>query len=328
MKEEQSYVLGIDVGGTKILTGLVARDGSILHCKHYPMNRTNQETTLASIRNAIDDYMKSSTGLPHPIAAGIGIVGKTDPVKGVWVSAVNLPVTKPVCLAEQIHKQYGLPASLDNDVHAAALAELFLGAGHEHNDFVYLNVGTGIAAGIISSGRLVRGSTNCAGEIGHMIVQPGGSLCKCGQHGCLEPLASGGDITAYVRSVLDDYPSSVLNKMNNEGKLTVTGIFNAADSSDKLASEIADRVVWSLGNAVINLMTLLDPELVVMGGGLFNGMWLYNRLCSYVQDKGGYFAKSADSLVLSKLNPDFVGLLGASCIAWQKIDRYERERNI
>ncbi len=316
----EPYVLGVDVGGTKILAGLVSASGIILEARRCPMDASNQESVLATIDGALADFFDKQPG-PHPLAIGIGLVGQTDPSTGAWVQAINLPIRSPVPLAARLGLRYGLPVALDNDVHAATLAELRWGGGQEYQDFIYLNVGTGLAAGLVSHGHLVRGAGNYAGEMGHMAVEPDGDLCTCGQRGCLEPLVSGAGLLAQVRLRLPDYPASPLAGPARSGDLSASQVFQAAEAGDPLAGQVASRAVRALSIALTGLIHLLNPEAILYGGGVVKDGWLMERVSASIQGKLLPAARrSLKGIWLSPLPADQVGLLGAASLAWAHID--------
>jgi glucokinase len=321
MNQIPPVVVGVDVGGTKILVGYVGRDGTVFRSQGYPMDRTDQASTLSSIRSAVDAFYAREWSGPAPLAMGVGLVGHTDPARGIWVRAMNVPIQTPVSLAEEFQARYGLPVSLDNDVHAATMAELQLGAGQNTGDFVYLNVGTGIACGLVCNGQLVRGAGNYAGELGHMVVEPDGELCpQCGRRGCLEPIASGGGILARVRARLADYPTSVLREPNESGRLTVGVVLQAAAAGDGLASQVTERALQALEVALVNLLNLLNPELIVVGGGVFRDGWGIERLRNHIATNALSAAvTSFKGVVPSRMGPAQVGLLGAATLAWNSL---------
>lgn len=320
MPRTRASVVGIDVGGTKILLGYVGRNGEIYRSQRYPMDRGTQASVLASIDQAVASFLQCAWDGPAPLAIGIGVVGQTDPASGLWLQAINLPIHTPVPLAKRLYVRYGLPVAVDNDVHAATLAEMRLGVGLDVNDFVYINVGTGLSAGIVCNGQLVRGRANYAGELGHMVVEPDGELCSCGRRGCLEPIASGGGLIAQVQRRLADYPESLLHPAVRAGALTSKAIFEAADAGDALASAVAERALRGLNVALVNLVNLLNPEVIVLGGGVFSDRWLLPRLRTYIAYNALPAAyRACRGVVLSELEVDQVGLLGAATLAWERL---------
>lgn len=320
MARTEPSVVGVDVGGTKVLIGYVGRNGKVFRSQSYPMERTDQESTLSSIRSAADAFLAREWSGPAPVAMGIGLVGHTDPARGIWVRAMNVPIRTSVSLAKEFQARYGLPVSLDNDVHAATLAELRWGAGRDARDFVYLNVGTGIASGLVCNRQLVRGAANYAGELGHMVVEPDGDLCQqCGRRGCLEAIASGGGMLEHVRARLAACPDSCLQQQARSAEFTVGALIQAADAGDPLAIAVTDRALRALELALVNLVNLLNPEVIVLGGGVFSEGWGVERLRAHVAAKGLSAAVSSlRGVVLSELQVDRVGLLGAASLAWEQ----------
>lgn len=314
---KQPVVVGVDVGGTKVAVGAVTRAGEIVRAERYPMDRSTQQTSLASIQAALDSFMSSEPNA-RPLAFGFGVVGRTDPVAGVWVRSMNIPISESVDMTARFGAPYGLRAAVDNDVHAATLAELHWGAGRTASDFIYLNVGTGTAAGIVTNGALVRGVGNHAGEFGHTYTGVAPDVeCPCGRRGCLEPAASGGGLIARARELLATYPDSPLRAVDATGQLNAHAIFAQADLGDPLAARLAADMVNALGIALANLINLLDPQVIVVGGGVWADGWLLPRVQHVVQTTAMAGALSdLEGIVPSSLNPDHVGLLGAATLAW------------
>jgi glucokinase len=295
----ESTVIGVDVGATKILVGAITDAGNVIASRRYKIKHASQAATLQSIYNSLDDFVQDLSG-SSPRAIGIGLVGQIDPETGTWLEAMNLPIKSPVPLAEQISDRHGIPVALDNDVHAATLAELRWGIGTESKDFIYLNIGTGVSAGMVFGGQLLRGAKNYAGELGHMVVQPDGIL------------VSGGGILARVQDESANYPNSILHSES----LTAHQVFMAADSRDPLASKIANHAIQALSTALTNLVNLLNPEWIVYGGGTLSDGWLIEHVRETVETQPlTMIRKSLDGIIPSRLNPEQVGLLGAACLA-------------
>lgn len=319
MSQAEPVAVGVDVGATKVLVGCVGRDGLVRASRRYPMNRESQAATLDSIHSAVEDFLGLVPCRLQPVGIGVGLVGLTDPATGTWLHSMNLSIRVPVPLAARLHDRHGLPVAVDNDVHAATLAELRLGAGRRARDFVYVGVGTGVAAGLVCNGQLVRGSSNYAGELGHTVVEPEGDPCQCGRRGCLEPIASGGGMIAHVEARLADYPASPLWEPARRGELTSAVIFRACDAGDALATSVTNRAVRALGIALTNLVNLLNPELIVLGGGVVADGWLIPRLRDYVAANALRNAyRGLRGVEPSELSADLVGLLGAAALAWER----------
>jgi len=302
------------------LVGAVTQTGNILASRRFTMNHETTAATLLSIQNALENFMQDLNGLT-PLAIGIGLVGQTDPGTGTWLEAMNLPIKSPVPLGRQVSDRFGISVALDNDVHAATMAEMRWGMGKESTDFIYVNVGTGISAGLVFNGQLLRGTQNYAGELGHMVIQPDGPLCPCGRHGCVEPIASGGGMLKRVQELSVNFPDSMLQAQIES--LTAHQIFMAADSGDLLAVQISGDAIQALGSALTNLVNLLNPEWIVYGGGTLSDGWLIERVRVAVASQPLLMTRqSFKGIVPSRLNPEHVGLLGAACLAldigWMK----------
>jgi len=322
MQEVKPVVLGVDVGATKILVGYIDSDGTVPLSRRYTIERSNRVSTIASIKTAITDFLEIPCCAQSPQAIGVGLPGLVDAITGTWMQATNLPITSPVDLTAQLRENFKLPVAIDNDVHAATLAELHLGSGCKTRDFIYLNVGTGISAGLVCNGQLVRGANNCAGEFGHTSVDMNGVACECGSHGCLEPIASGGGILAQVRALLPEFPTSYLRNFLKPDQLTASLVFQAADNGDPLAIEVSERAIKTLGFALINLIVLLNPSLIICGGGVMVDGWMIKQLDNYIAVHALPFVyQSLQGIVLSTLKADQVGLLGASILAWKSIGK-------
>ena len=309
----ESVYIGVDVGATKILVGAVTQSGTILASRRFNIQHESQAATLQSIHDSLENFLGDWDRLT-PRAIGIGLVGQIDPETGTWLEAMNLPIKSPVPLAGQVRDRFGIPVALDNDVHAAALAEARWGIGTESNNFIYLNIGTGVSAGLVFGGQLLRGSKNYAGELGHMVVQPNGVLCPCGRRGCLEPIVSGGGMLAHVQQELVNHPDSTLHSFGDS--LTTHEIFTASDSGDPLAGKLSNDAIQALSIALTNLVNLLNPEWIVYGGGTLSDGWLIDHVRGNVETGPlPMIRKSLKGIIPSHLNPEQVGLLGAACLA-------------
>ncbi|MCR2821238.1 ROK family protein [Lederbergia panacisoli] len=309
-------VLGVDVGGTNIQIGLVTETGKIVASKKYRMNRYSQDEAIAAIIAAIDDFVKSADELK---AIGIGLVGHINPENGVWESAINIPITKPVPLAQLILEKTKVPVFLDNDVNAATLAEMKWGIGKETKNFIYVNVGTGIAMGMVENAKLIRGITNYAGEVGHMYI---GRLREGFGDGYLETICSGGGMVKQALSGFEAYPDSILASYHEDGHLHSGTIFQAAENGDKLATIIADQAIEGLGIGSTNIVNLFNPEHLVFGGGVFNHLPLLEKIRRHVDENALPVSRnSLKSISITSLNHNDIGLLGAASIAWMNEKR-------
>jgi len=320
MNEYARAVLGIDVGGTKVMAGCVTADGIIHKQKRYAMDRSSEESIISCIGYVAEDFLRNEWEGRAPQAIGIGMFGYVDTVKGTWSCSYAGPEGVRMPIAARCEALFGVPVFMDNDVHAATLAELYLGAGLRYRDFIYLNIGTGIAAGIVCNGQLVRGAVNYAGEFGHMVGDINGGTCKCGLIGCIEPIASGGGMIAQARSKLADYPDSVLNELDRRGELYSRTIRQAAQAGDRLAGDIVERANRAFGYALAGLVNLLNPEAIIVGGGTACDEGSMDNIYAWSVERSLRIAgESIKEVAVSRFGADVVGLIGAACFAFHRL---------
>ncbi|UHP10255.1 ROK family protein [Listeria marthii] len=307
----QESVIGIDLGGTKILIGEVTRDGEVLNSKSYPSNTENQTKAVEVLLNVLDDYTQNIGFIAEKqIGVGVGLVGRVDYKSGVWLE-IEPGKTNPTPLAEILEAKTGLPVSLGNDVVCATMAEKQFGWGRETNDFIYLNVGTGLAAGFVVDGHITQGGHFNAGEIGHAVIDIHSDVaCGCGRRGCVERLASGLGIKEEALRHLKDYPTSVLAE--NPAELTGKMVLHAAEQKDELAERIVDNATLQLANLIMNLVRTTDPECVILGGGVTRNEHFFQKIMDNLQSNTIRFVTKG--VVRPKLEKDKVGLIGAAVI--------------
>lgn len=272
----QPFRVGIDLGGTKILVAVVDTENKVRgEAKQATHAEEGQDAVVrrivATVQEALDD---ADVKLSAVTAVGVGAPGATDFASGVVHYAANLG-WHDVPLAERLHSQLGAPVFVDNDVNVGTLAEYLLGAGRGVQHLAAMFVGTGIGGGLIVNGHLYRGFRGATGEIGHMAVVPDGPLCGCGRRGCLEAVASRTAIEREVQAALDAGRPSVLRDLiaaSKRGRLTSGIIAKALEQKDPLMEDVIGRVQRFLAMAMANLVNILDPEVVVMGGGVVESL--------------------------------------------------------
>lgn len=220
--------LAIDLGGTKLIIGEVDFKGNLLRYKKYKSGQLTQTQAMALIINCALDYKEEVGFIGDPVCIGMGLVGRVDFKNGMW-EFIDSQRCQPVDAVKLMEERFHIPCFIDNDVKSATLAEQKFGAGKETSDFVYINVGTGIAAGIVCGGKLIRGCHNDAGEIGHMVTNSTGDCpCTCGKYGCVEALASGLGMKNRCIALKNKYPDSPLHIL---GDYTADMIFRAAEKA-------------------------------------------------------------------------------------------------
>jgi glucokinase len=255
--------IGIDAGGTKIAVFRVRGSGEVLAHEEIHTPADDAEKTISVMVEAAHRALT-----PQVRAVGIGAAGMVETATGVLRFAPNL-AWRNVPLAERISSELDLPCQVDNDANVAAWGEFRFGAGRNHRHMLLVTVGTGIGGGIVSDGRLFRGAHGFAAEIGHIIVEPGGPECGCGNHGCWEQVAAGRAIDRLARDEVDRDPSSAFAQLfgGDPEKANGEAVTRAAKSGDTVALGILERVGVRLGEGIAGLVNILDPEIVVVGGG-------------------------------------------------------------
>lgn len=255
-------VIGIDVGGTKTAALLVDRGGGVLAREVRLTPAADEAATLATM-------VEAARALGPALAAGVGIAaaGMVDR-RGSMRSAPNLS-WRDVPLASYVGDQLALPCVADNDGNAAAWGEFRHGAGRGVGHLLMVSVGTGIGGGMVLDGRLYRGANGFAGEIGHIVVEPSGPRCGCGNRGCWEQVASGTAITRAGRKAAARHPHSSLRELAGGDPRAVTGdvVTRAAVDGDTVSRGILVEVGFRLGVGIAGLVNVLDPDVVVIGGG-------------------------------------------------------------
>jgi glucokinase len=251
-----AVAIGIDIGGTRLRTAVVAEDGTVLEQRRRPTPAGEADTLLAALEEEV-------TAVGGDLPVGIGIAGLVTP-DGIVRYGPNIGV-RDLSVAAGLEERVGRPVTVINDASAAALGEQRVGAGRGCDDLVLFTIGTGVGGGVVLDGRLLVGAGGFAGELGHLIVEEGGRPCPCGNHGCVEAYAAGSAIgrIATDHLVASDRPS-VLRKLPTIDGPAVT---RAAEEGDEIAREVLAEVGTWLGVGIASCVNALDPALVLIGGG-------------------------------------------------------------
>lgn len=272
-KMGHKFLLGVDIGGTKIAAGVVDDSGRVLNSLRVPM-RAQETASIATdcVHLAVKQVLATPVGT-KVAAIGIASPGPLDQQSGIILNAPNLPCWQNFPLRSEIEREYGLPVLLENDANAAGLAEALWGAGRGHASVLYLTIGTGIGTALILDGAIYSGRTGAAPEGGHMTIDYRDPvICGCGKPGCVEGMVSGPAIGARVRwRVAEDLGRGermLAAAGGNASAITAEILFQAARSHDPLALEIVDYVSDILAVWLGNLLDILEPHVVVIGGGV------------------------------------------------------------
>jgi glucokinase len=244
---------------------------------------------------------------------GIGTPGPLDLERGIVIDAFNLG-WRDFAIRDRLGERVGLPASLDNDANCATWGEFWQGAGRGARSLVGLTLGTGIGGGIVLDGRLIHGASSTAGELGHMTIEFNGRRCKCGNYGCLEAYASGPNIAARAREGIEAGAESLILGLvdENPDMITAVTVYDALMQGDAYANEVMRETAKILGAGVANIVNVLNPEVVVIVGGVTRaGEHLFAPLRSEVRRRAFKIAQRACRIVPGEL-PDDAGVIGAA----------------
>lgn len=316
-------LLGIDLGGTTIKFGILTLEGEVQEKWAIETN------TLENGRHIVSDIVES---LKHRLSLygltkddflgiGMGSPGAVDRTSKTVTGAFNLNWADTQEVGSVIEKEVGIPFFIDNDANVAALGERWVGAGANNPDVVFVTLGTGVGGGVIADGNLIHGVAGAGGEIGHMIVDPeNGFTCTCGNKGCLETVASATGVVRVARQLAEQYEGSSAIKaaIDNGDTVTSKDIFIAAEDGDKFANSVVEHVSRYLGLAAANISNILNPDSVVIGGGVSAaGEFLRSRVEKYFVTFAFPQVKKSTKIKIAELGND-AGIIGAASLANQQ----------
>jgi glucokinase len=311
----------IDIGGTKALIGLVDAQGAVLASERFAVASGIAPEELVAMLAARMRELAGRASAPWARIVGLGYstAGMMDVESGVIFASPNQGGWRDVPFKALLREAFGLPAWIEMDANAAALGEAWLGAGAGVQDFIYVVVGTGVGAGILSRGEVLRGWRGTAGEFGHTVIDPNGPLCNCGGYGCLESLASGPAVAQRASAALQRGAPSRMAASAVEGRVTTAQVFEAARMGDALACEVVSDTVRWLAVGLTNLVHLLNPRAIALGGGVAAGgadLLIEPLREAVLRRCGSWVDRENLTIELSRLG-DRAGLLGAAALVWR-----------
>ncbi len=316
---EKQYVVGIDIGGTNTVFGIVDARGSIL------ASGAVKTQSYTEVENYVDEVCKSL--LPLILAQG-GV----EKIKGIGIGAPNgnyytgtiefapnLPWKGVVPLASLFEERLGIPTALTNDANAAAVGEMTYGVARGMKDFIMITLGTGVGSGIVINGQVVYGHDGFAGELGHVIMRrENGRLCGCGRHGCLETYCSATGVARTARELLAARTDQSLLRNIPAESITSKDVFDAAVQGDELAAEIFRFTGSLLGEALADFISFSSPEAIVLFGGLAkSGDLIMKPIQESINANVLQIFKGKARLLISELKDSDAAVLGASALAWE-----------
>ena len=304
------FVVGIDIGGTKIAAALVSVQGQVLARGLIPTEAARGfDDGLRRIAALLDRLLAQADRVGQLGAIGIGCAGPLDPLAGTIENPYTLPTWDGVDIVTPLQDRYGVPVALENDADAAAMGECWLGAGQGGRVVVMVTVGTGVGGAVIVDGEIYRGVDGAHPEVGHLGVDPNGPDCYCGMPGCWESLATGPAMAAAVRE-----------RMPHRDPATITGatVVAGARAGDPIAQEIVARAALANARGVFSLVNLYVPEIVILGGGVMDAYDLFEPAIDRLLARNTMAPIDRIAIRKALLGND-AGILGAARIALDRL---------
>ena len=313
------YVVGIDIGGTNTVFGIVDARGNVIASNSIKTGKhANIEDYIAELKTALNKLIEAHDAKDKIHGIGVG-APNSNYFTGTIEYATNLPWKGVVPLAKLLTEAFGVPVTVTNDANAAAIGEMTYGAARGMKDFIMITLGTGVGSGIVVNGQLVYGHDGFAGELGHVIVKPSnGRMCGCGRTGCLETYCSATGVARTAREFLEirTDPSRLRDLPIEE--ITSKDVYDAAIAGDKLAREIFQYTGEIMGRAFANFVAFSSPEAIILFGGLARAGELLMKPIKESMDRNMLnMFKGKTKLLLSELKESDAAVLGASALGWE-----------
>jgi glucokinase len=311
--------IGVDLGGTKMLVGVVEEDAGVAWKNSEPSTGQTEDALVDLLAREVGEAVRACPGVA---ALGLGIPATINQEKGLAVSAVNLPIDD-LPIRELATERTGLPTFLDNDANVAALAEHLFGAGRGAEEMVLLTVGTGIGGGLILGGEIYRGATGAGAELGHVVIEQDGPRCQgnCPGLGHVETLASGTALGREGRLAAERDPDSALGRMAAAGReIDGRAVTEAAQDGDAAAVAIFELIGKRLGAALTSFANIFEPQVIVVGGGVIAAGDLLLEPARGVLREQALPPMNRTPVVPAQLGPD-AGMIGAAALARRELER-------
>ena len=307
-------VIGVDLGGTNVNSGVVDETGRISHRAWQSISGSRTAREVIDRLVACVEMTMDSCGRDRVAGVGVGTPGLIPEDSGTIVYAPNVPGWEDLPLQSMLRERLGLPVAIENDANAAAIGEHWVGGAAGYANIVCITLGTGVGGAIIMDNEVWRGTNGAGGEIGHMTVVENGRMCGCGAPGCLEAYASATAIAGQARELLQGGRESALKDLceGDLDRIDAAMIADAANRGDEAAREVMHRSATLLGTAVSSLTNLLNPELIVIGGGVIKaGDMIFDPIRTEVARRAYKWSASILRIVPAKLGDD-AGIIGAA----------------
>jgi glucokinase-like ROK family protein len=312
-QDDACFILGVELGATHVAVALTNLRGHVLRWeqRNHPV-RSDPKGSRELLTALCTTCLASGRGADRPLLGiGVAVPSPVDPKRSNWLSELVLPEWKGNLGLQGLRRRFGVPLLVDNDANLGALAEHWWGAGCGVDDFAYIKVATGVGSGHVIGGEIYRGATGVAGEIGHLAIDPHGNPCICGLRGCLATLVGAPALEARARELCAEYPGSAL-----AGKdIGISAIEDAALAGDPLALQVVQEAAGYLGIAVAGMLNLMNPSMVVVGGGLARlGEMLLEPLRETVRRQTLVSSVAASEMRTSQLGPQATAIGAATLV--------------
>lgn len=318
---DKPYAIGIDIGGTNTVFGIVDKRGQII----------NQGSIKTGVYKEINIYIEALSDAVQKI---IDEVGGTSNIKGIGIGAPNgnyftgciefapnLPWKGVIPLAQMLTDRLHIPVELTNDANAAAIGEMTYGAARGMKDFLVITLGTGVGSGIVVNGQLVYGHDGFAGELGHTTACRNGRLCNCGLKGCLETYSSATGVARTAVEFLESRDTPSLLRKIDKSSITSKDVYDAAIEGDELAKEIFEFTGKILGESFANFVSFSSPEAIILFGGLTKaGKLIFDPVRKHMEENMLPIFRNKIKLLMSELKESDAAVLGASALGWEVKD--------
>ncbi len=313
------YVVGIDIGGTNTVFGIVDARGVVIASSSIKTAKHNNiNDYISELHTELTHLMEANGAIDKVHGIGIG-APNANYFTGMIEDGVNLPWPTPIPLAQLVSDKFGIPVAITNDANAAAIGEMTYGAARGLKDFIMITLGTGVGSGIIINGQLVYGHDGFAGELGHVVVKHNnGRLCGCGRTGCLEAYCSATGVARTAREFLEIRTEPSLLRNIPIDEITSKDVYDAAIADDKLAKDVFEYTGEILGAALANFTAFSAPEAFILFGGLAkSGELLLKPLRNSMEKNMLSIWKGKVKILLSELKEADAAVLGASALGWE-----------
>ena len=312
----KKYSIGVDLGGTKILAGLVNTEtGRVITSVKKKTQKNDSESIAERIIETVEKTIcEAQIPISNISSIGIGAAGQVDRKKGILVAAPNLDCFD-LKLREILENQFKIPVFVGNDVEVATIGEIKFGNGMGYKNLVCIFVGTGVGSGIVCNGKIYSGATGTAGEIGHIIINSGGRLCGCGENGCLEAYASRTAIEKRITGAVKKGQNSVIQSLlQDNGQIKSKHIKRALELNDEVVFNVITEAAEYLSSGIASVINFFNPELIILGGGLVEAVDFFYEITVKKSHAKSLAIPSKGTKITRTGLKDFSGLIGAALL--------------